>query len=111
MKQGYQGGGYNQHGPPQSNSRGGFGGGGYSGNDGMYQTPSQYGGKSGYGRGGLSDFNGGGLGGGGQMGTGELRNFGYQPPSNGRGPVRATDLGQGTYKQNAGYGGMNGGYD
>jgi hypothetical protein len=37
--------------------------------------------------------------GGGQMGTGELRNFGYQPPSNNRGPVKATDLGA----RNGGY--------
>lgn len=48
---------------------------------------------------------GGGLGGGGQMGTGELRSFGYQQHVNGKGPVRATDLGVG------GYGGFGSNYD
>lgn len=45
------------------------------------------------------------------MSTGELRNQGYQAPNNnGRGPVRATDLGTG-YKQSNGFnGGGGGGY-
>lgn len=65
----------------------------------MYQTPYQYGGNKGAMNKGYNQdlMGGGGFGG---MGTGELRNFGYQPPSNARGPVRATDLG---FNSNGGY--------
>lgn len=41
-----------------------------------------------------------GSGGFGGFGTGELKNFGYQPSSQIRGPVKATDLG---FNSNAGY--------
>jgi len=47
------------------------------------------------------------------MGTGELRNFGYQQPMNAKGPIRATDLGVGSLGQSSlGYGKGNfGNYD